>query len=198
MSNDSVRRQAARQNGGVTSTFPLAARGEPGYDISQVDQFLIDARDAYAEASSARLTSDDIRRAAFRIVRRRGYAADQVDAALERLEDAFATREREQAIAAQGDAAFYAEVRAAAQDIVDRLARPEGARFRRVGPLTRGYRPDDVDALCDRLSGYFQRGDAVAVHTVRTIAFRPRLGGYDEAQVDFLLDTVIRVMLAVR
>lgn len=197
MSTQAPRRRSG-QNGGVPSTFPLADRGEPGYDPTQVDEFLAGARDAYADPEAASLTSDDIRRAAFRIVRRRGYAAEQVDAALERLEDAFAAREREQAIAAQGDAAFYAEVRAAAQEIVDRLARPAGQRFRRVGPLTRGYRPDDVDALCDRLSGYFQRGDAVAVHTVRTIAFRPRLGGYDEAQVDLLLDTVIRVMLAVR
>ncbi len=198
MSADSAQRRRARQNSDVSSTFPYAARREPAYDVQQVDQFLADAREAYADDSATSLTSDEIRRAAFRVVRRRGYAAEQVDAALERLEEAFAAREREQAIAAQGEAAFYAEVRAAAQEIVDRLARPEGSRFRRVGPLTRGYRVDDVDALCDRLSGYFQRGEAVAVHTVRSIAFRPRLSGYDEAQVDFLLDTVIRVMLAVR
>ncbi|HET8957673.1 MAG TPA: DivIVA domain-containing protein [Microcella sp.] len=198
MSTDSALRRRARQNSDVPSTFPLASRGEPGYDTHQVDQFLSAARTAYADDADTSLTSDEIRRTAFRVVRRRGYAADQVDAALERLEEAFAARERERAIAAQGEAAFYAEVRAAAQEIVDRLARPDRSRFRRVGPLTRGYRTDDVDALCDRLAGYFQRGDAVAVHTVRSIAFRPRFGGYDEAQVDFVLDTVIRVMLAVR
>jgi DivIVA domain-containing protein len=126
------------------------------------------------------------------------YDVEHVDRALERLEEAFAARERDQAIAAQGEAAFYAEVRAVAQEIVDRLARPEGQRFRRVGPLTKGYRPSDVDALCDRLSAYFQHGAAVPVHTVRTIAFRPRFGGYDEQQVDRVLDTVIRVMLSVR
>ena len=30
------------------------------------------------------------------------------------------------------------------------------------------------------------------------VAFRARLGGYDEAQVDHVLDAVVRVMLAVR
>ncbi|BAU32871.1 uncharacterized protein MalAC0309_2026 [Microcella alkaliphila] len=191
-------RRRARQNENVTTTFPLARRGEPAYDAEHVDAFLAEARAAYADPANTSLSSDAIRGAAFRVVRRGGYAATRVDQALERLEEAFAARERERAIAAQGEAAYYAEVRAAAQEIVDRLARPEGQRFRRVGPLTRGYRPSDVDALCDRLSGYFQRGESVPVHTVRTIAFRPRFGGYDERQVDLLLDTVIRVMLAVR
>lgn len=198
MSLDSDARLRSRKNGDVTATFPPAGRGAPGYDPEHVDRFLADAREAYADPTSDALSSDDIRHVAFRVVRRGGYAADAVDQALERLEDAFAARERERAIAAQGESAYYAEVRAAAQEIVDRLARPEGQRFRRVGPLTRGYHPQDVDALADRLSAYFQRGEAIPVQTVRSIAFRPRFRGYDERQVDVLLDTVVRVMLAVR
>lgn len=198
MSLESPSRRRVRSQDGAATPFPPARRGERGYATAQVDEFLAAAREAYAETGASSLTSDEIRRAAFPIVRRKGYSVGAVDAALERLEEAFAARERDLAIAAQGEAAYYADVRAAAQEIVDRLARPEGKRFRRRGPLTRGYDPNDVDTLCDRLSGYFQRGESVTVHTVRTIAFRPRFGGYDEAQVDYLLDTVIRVMLAVR
>lgn len=186
------------QNVGVTTTFPPTRKGKPGYDIDEVERFLDEARRAYGASEGDGLTSDEIRHTAFRVVRRGGYSARHVDAALERLEEAFATRERERAIAEHGEEGYYRETRETAQDIVDRLARPVGQRFRRVGLLTHGYHPDDVDAFADRLSGYFQKGDPLSVDNVRTAAFRSRLGGYDETQVDVLLDTVIRVMLAVR
>jgi DivIVA domain-containing protein len=38
----------------------------------------------------------------------------------------------------------------------------------------------------------------MSVEQVRTIVFRSRKGGYNETQVDLLLDAVINVMLAVR
>ena len=38
----------------------------------------------------------------------------------------------------------------------------------------------------------------MSVEDVRTVAFRPKKGGYREAQVDLLLDSVVNVMLAVR
>lgn len=186
------------QNGDVTSTFPPARKGKPGYDVEEVERFLADARRAYSAIDGGGLTSDEIRHTAFRVVRRDGYSVRHVDAALERLEEAFAARERDRAIAERGEDAYYRETRETAQEIVDRLARPVGQRFRRVSILTRGYHPDDVDSFADRVSGYFQRGDAVSVENVRTIAFRSRVGGYDETQVDVLLDAVIRVMLAVR
>lgn len=189
---------SVRQNGVVTSTFPPSRKGKPGYDVDEVERFLADARRAYSAIDGGGLTSDEIRHTAFRVVRRDGYSVRHVDAALERLEEAFAARERDRAIAERGEDAYYRETRETAQEIVDRLARPVGQRFRRVSILTRGYHPDDVDSFADRVSGYFQRGDTVSVENVRTIAFRSRIGGYDETQVDVLLDAVIRVMLAVR
>ena len=45
---------------------------------------------------------------------------------------------------------------------------------------------------------YFQDGSALSIDEVRTVAFRPKKGGYRETQVDLLLDTVVNVMLAVR
>ncbi len=180
-----------RQNRPVTSTFPRARSGKPGYDAAEVDAFLERAREAFA-------APDEIRHTAFRLVRKDGYSARHVDAALERLEEAFAAREREHAIARVGSEAYYADARAAAQEIIDRLARPAGARFRRVSPLTRGYHPADVDAFSARISAYFEKGQALPIETVRTIAFRSRYRGYHETQVDLLLDTVVRLMLAVR
>lgn len=189
---------ALGQNGRVTSTFPLARKGKPGYDIDEVETFLADARRAYSAIDGGGLSSDVIRHTAFRVVRRGGYSVRHVDAALERLEEAFAARERDRAIAERGEEAFYAEIRQTAQELVDRLARPEGHRFRRSSALARGYHTADVDAFADRVSRYFQDGDPLTIDAVRTIAFRSRFGGYDETQVDVVLDAVIRVMLAVR
>ena len=191
---------ALRHNGDVTSTFPAPRSGKPGYDIDEVEKFLEEARSAYGAppGSAGAMTSDEIRHTAFRVRRRGGYSARHVDAALERLEEAFATREREHAIAELGEEGYDAQTRATAQEIIDRLARPEGSRFRRVSILTRGYHPDDVDAFMARLSRYFQEGAPLTVENVRTIAFRPAFRGYHETQVDLLLDTAIRLMLAVR
>lgn len=189
-----------RQNDAVTSTFPRARSGKPGYHVAEVDAFLERAREAFSApvGDEGALSSDEIRHTAFRVVRTDGYSARHVDAALERLEEAFAAREREHAIARDGSEAYYADARATAQEIIDRLARPAGARFRRVSPLTRGYRPEDVDAFAARISAYFEKGQQLPIETVRTIAFRSSYRGYHETQVDLLLDTVIRLMLAVR
>jgi len=180
-------------------TFPRARKGRLGYDIDEVEEFLEEARRAYTAENPelSVVTADSIRTTAFSM-RKDGYSTTHVDAALERLEDAFAAREREREIARQGDEAWYADARATAQEILDRAVRPKGKRFQRVSILTIGYSVADVDAFADRIAGYFQNGDALTTDDVRTIAFRSQRGGYREAQVDYLLDTVTRVMLAVR
>lgn len=182
------------------SNFPLARSGKPGYRADEVDAFLERARAAFSAPvdSDDAISSEVVRHTAFRLVRAKGYSARHVDKALERLEEAFAEREREHAIAQRGSDEYYAEIRAIAQEIIDRLARPAGGKFRRVSFLARGYHPADVDVFSARVSAYFEKGTTLPVETVRTIAFRPRHRGYDETQVDLLLDTVIRLMLAVR
>lgn len=181
-----------------TSPFPAVRRGR-GYDPAEVDAFLKDARAAYDLDPSAEpiLSSDDIRRVSFGLVRK-GYSTSHVDAALERLEDAFAIRERERSLDVVGRRAWLAETRETAQVLLNRLSRPEGERFRRSGRLTQGYSVADVDALASRLVAYFETGAAVDVDVVRTAVFRPQRHGYAEGQVDRVLDAVVEVMLAVR
>ena len=180
-------------------TFPRSRRSHWGYDVNEVEDFLEDARRAYTADRSQPtvVTADSIRRTAF-TMRKGGYSTNHVDAALERLEDAFATREREKAFTDTGDQAWYAQARGTAQAILDRLVRPRGHRFKRVGIFTVGYSVREVDAFSDRITAYFQNGKAIGVDDVRTVAFRAQRGGYREAQVDVLLDSVTRVMLAVR
>jgi DivIVA domain-containing protein len=183
----------------VPSTFPIASKSALGYDIDEVERFLEDARRAYAgdAGQATSLASEKIRATAFSM-RKGGYSTQHVDAALERLEDAFAAREREQDMAERGQKAWYAEARATASDIVGRLDRPTGQRFSRVGFLSVGYHPKDVDAFAQRLRGYFHDGKPLSLTEVRSIVFRPKHGGYRERQVDALLDAVVQVMLAVR
>lgn len=184
---------------GVSTTFPRVSRSEVGYDIEQVEDFLEDARRAYAADAGAPtvVTAASIRHTAFS-TRKGGYSTTHVDAALERLEDAFSDRERELRISERGVEAWYADARASAQEILDRLARPERQRFTRVSLLTIGYNTDDVDEFAEELTAFFQDGRSTTPDDVRNRAFRPQRGGYREIQVDRVLDAVVDVMLAVR
>jgi DivIVA domain-containing protein len=186
----------------VSATFPKTRKR--GYDTDEVEDFLEEARRAYSSnivstdgSAKPAINSESIRAMAFTL-RRGGYSMSHVDAALERLEDAFAMREREQAVQALGEDAWYRETRVIAQEVVNRLARPQRHRFARAGFMVNGYRRKDVDALCDRILAHLVSGDPMESSDVRTAAFRPQRGGYQEAQVDLLLDSVIDVMLAVR
>jgi DivIVA domain-containing protein len=183
----------------VSTTFPRTRKSRRGYSVDQVEDFLEDARRAYSADPSepAVINATSIRRMAF-AMQKGGYSPLHVDAALERLEDAFAARSRERAIQLGGDEAWYTEARTIAREILDRLARPVGHRFDHVSFLSNGYNRADVDAFAVRLTSYFQDGQPMSIDEVRTVAFRPHKGGYREAQVDLLLDAVVNVMLAVR
>jgi DivIVA domain-containing protein len=171
-----------------------------------VDRFFADARrvydsdddgtDAPARGDVSRFDAASIRHTAFRM-RRGGYSPGHVDAALERLEDEFAARERERGMAALGEEAWLRRAREQADEITARLGREDGEKFRRVGRLTAGYDPAEVDRFAKRILRYFREGRPMSVDEVRQVAFRTSHGGYDEAQVDLLLDAVIDVMLAV-
>lgn len=183
----------------MSSTFPTAQGRTRGYKREQVDAFLASARAAYDvdDSHTPSLTAADIRRTSFALAKG-GYATNAVDAALERLEDAFALRERERAFSQRGKGPWLASARETAQVILNRLNRPAGHRFSRTSFLAQGYQVDQVDALAERLREYFEKGTPISADTVRTAVFRAQRGGYVESQVDLLLDAVTEVMLAVR
>ena len=177
-------------------TFPLAESKSLGYDQGVVDSFLASAREAFQSGDTS-VTSANVRSVVFPLVTS-GYAPAEVDAAIDRLEDTFAERERDARIAEIGIDAWNAETRATAQEILNRIARAKGARFRRSGWFVYGYSVAEVDSFTQRIHDYFTEGGNLSRNDVRATVFRPQLRGYDEAQVDFLLDELVRVMLAVR
>lgn len=177
--------------------FPLSDKGVPGYEKDVVSVFLVRAKEAF-EGSDSGLTSADIRHTVFPLVNAGGVNTKAVDEALWRLEEAFADKERLDATAAIGEEEYYASIRERAQEILDRSARPAGEKFRTVAVIRPGYHRGDVDTLCDGIALYFQQQNPMSVAAVRTASVRTTLGGYDEAQVDAMLNDTIAVMLAVR
>lgn len=181
----------------ATSPFPETSGRQKGYEKRAVDAFLAQAREAFEADEPGTLRAAEVRAAAFPLVKH-GYAIAPVDAALGRIEDAFAARERDHAMSRRGARAWVAQSRETAQVVLDRLTRPRGERFAREGFLRYGYRVEEVDLVAEKLARYLADGEPVTPEQVRSVAFRMKRGGYNEAQVDAVLDAVIEVMLAVR
>lgn len=176
--------------------FPVTEGREKGYQRAAVDVFLRRAKSSF-DGEGAPLDSAGVRQASFPLVRG-GYRISDVDAALARVEDAFAQRERAAAVARAGAGIWVDRARGEAQLILDHLARPKKKRFARSGPLTFGYRIDEVDHVAEKIVRFLRDGQTLTVEQVRSTAFRMQRGGYREEQVDALLDATIDVLLAVR
>mgnify|MGYP002655256177 CR=1 FL=1 len=181
----------------MTTTFPRAKRKTVAYSVEQVDAFIAQARLAYDtyEIGQATMTSGDIRRVAFDISKK-GYVASVVDAALERLELAFAELEREKAIDTEGWEGLSRRSRVALEDLATRFRRPAKKRFSRVSGVRTGYRVADVDAFADEVLGGLDSGSTLRASWVRQAVFRPQKGGYNEVQVDLILDELIDALIA--
>lgn len=187
----------------MSQLFPRVAPTQRGYDPKQVEEFFAHARAVYENGvttggqDAADFGASDVRSAAFDLVRR-GYHAASVDAALDRLEAAFVAAERTDFIADRGQHAWMDAVVDRATSLYDRLKRPDGQRFA-PPERGRGYDPEQVDALLDRLVAYFDDGTPITAAEVRTASFAsaPRSRAYAEGPVDAYLDRVVDVLLAV-
>lgn len=185
----------------IPATFDRVERSKYGYNAKQVDAFLSRARASFENPVGAadQVASTDVRDVAFDPVKG-GYDANSVDAALDRLEDAFARRERDDLISQKGEEAWLRQIGKLSGILRGRLHRPDGERFRRPAKKkVRSYNVQDVDALCAELVGYLEHDQALSVDTVRRAVFRAAKGdeGYEEAQVDAFLDRVVELMAAI-
>jgi DivIVA domain-containing protein len=182
----------------VAQTFTRSPWYGRGYAPDQVDAFLERARSALQRPGQyGGVSARQVRTVGFDLVRG-GYVVDEVDAALDRLEDELAQRERDAGVQRLGRQAWLAEATSGAQALRNRLARPDGERFPRGQGLELGYSRADVDALCHQLAAYFAAGEAVPAEEVRAAVFRSALGsrGYREGPVDVFLDRVVEVLIA--
>jgi len=177
--------------------FRTVSRLRRGYDREEVDEFFAHARQLYEKAPGEALNAMDVRRVGFGLVRG-GYITSAVDAALDRLEQAFIARARAEFVGRHGQKAWMNRLGERASTLYGRLGRPEGDRF---APPRRGhgYEPADVDALCRRLVAYFDNGVPLTAAEVRVATFRARRGknAYDEDSVDAFLARAVDVLLGV-
>jgi len=182
----------------MSEAFPRTGLMRSGYHRVQVDGFFADARSAYERPmlDDEAVSSLDVRRAAFDL-RRGGYKCASVDAALDRLELAFAARARDQFVRAHGQQAWMDRLAESAQALYPRLRRPAGDRFR--GPVGgyRGYDAREVDALVDRLIAFFDSGEPLTAEEMRAATFRRRgrRGAYDERTVDAFIARAVDILL---
>lgn len=178
-------------------TFPAASAHQTGYLPSEVDSFLALARETYENRAPAgsELTAKQIRSFGFPL-HKHGYSARHVDSALDRLEEVFFDRERRAFIALHGEDAWWASVQQSLSEVRGRLGRPRGKRFSRKSILTQGYRRADVDTVLDRITRMLSGEETLTINDIRNVVFRDELSGYDEDQVDALLDAVIELILA--
>jgi DivIVA domain-containing protein len=184
----------------VTGLFPTAGHLKHGYNRHQVDAFFDQARSAYEKPESidAVVTPLDVRRASFDL-RRAGYSTGAVDAALDRLEIAFAERTREVYVKHHGQDAWMAHLADRAKTLYPRLRRPAGDRFAHPGAFKHGYAASEVDSLLDRLTSYFDSGTPLTPAEVRSVLFSRKAGrkAYDERTVDAYLARAVEILLGV-
>jgi len=181
----------------VSDTFPRANKLGKGYDVEQVEAFLTRARAAYEDSGRGpAMTSWHVRTVGFDLVRG-GYEVEAVDAALDRIEDAFARREKQRGEERAGSSGWQNQLRTQEQSLRAQLARPDGQRFPRGSGLELTYDIEQVDELCERVEAAFANGRPMAPDAVRLAVFKSRRGarGYREASVDAFLDRVVELLV---
>jgi DivIVA domain-containing protein len=178
--------------------FATVSMVKVGYDRENVERFFDNARRAYEGGSGTSMTAAEIQQTSFDLVRG-GYNTREVDAALDRLEAAFAARERAEFINTHGQDAWMSALATRAQTLYGRLGRPSGQRFAPPDRGKQGYAKAGVDTLCDRLVGYFDRHEPLTSTQLREVTF-PRASGdsaYAEGPVDAFIARAIEVLLGV-
>ena len=170
--------------------FAQSGKRKLGYNISQVDEFLELARQQYTDPSKELVTSLDVRTVRFKLVKN-GYSISVVDAALEKLEDAFAAAEFTREVTNQGYFEFTEDLDNQRQELVARCTRPNRKKFSRRKFPNKGYSLKQVDKLCSQLGNSMKNNADLTVREVRTATFKSKRGGYAEYQVDAFLEKVV-------
>lgn len=178
----------------TTSPFNAVHKREYGYHTGQVDEFIDAARQAYETDTG--ISAEVVQEKTFDLVRG-GYRTDQVDQVLERLEDALRKAERDDYIATHGQQAWDLKLISRLEELMGRLERPPGEKFRRAAANTQAYAIEEVDACMTRINNHLQDEDQVRLKDVRNVTFSAVKGpqGYDEAQVDAFLQAVVELLV---
>jgi len=171
----------------LTAHFPKAAPKELGYHPAQVDSLVERARLQFANPGSHNIDAKTLRTAQFELVDG-GYVIAAVDAALDRLDDAFAVQDAKRLVAQVGEHGASERVAQLQELLAGRVARPRGKHFKRNKLWLKGYSARQVDAMVALVGEQLAGKKSVPVATLREMTFAPKWGGYVENQVDAFID----------
>lgn len=189
-----------------------AGKNEWGYNVSQVDEFLKNARSLYEE-DEPNLTQSEIHKVAFDL-EKNGYDVSAVDAALRRLEAAVVDKLAEWTIEHEGRAEWNSQTEKLALTLIPRAKREDKKAFHDGRFMTPSYDKKQVDTFIRSAANYINsalelgalsrtshRHTSVTIEkytldNVARIIFKQRKGsaGYDEAQVDAYINRVSEVI----
>lgn len=173
--------------------FNRSGKRRRGYDTEQVNGFLAFAREQFANPSDSLLTAESVRTTRFKLVRN-GYSISAVDAAMEKLEDVFASRELEKTIEVIGLHAFKELLINGQELLANRVGKGFRRKFKRRSLPYRGYNRKQVDRFCKEVSRHLKQSEDLSVRQVRLVTFKTQRGGYAEYQVDAFIEKVIEVL----
>lgn len=171
----------------MTAHFPKAAAKELGYHPAQVDALVERARQQFSTPGSHNLEAKTMRTSQFELVPG-GYVISAVDAALDRLDDAFAVQDAKRLVAQIGEHGAIEHVANLKAMLAGRISRPKGKRFGRTKWWLKGYSARQVDAMLNLVGEQLSATKSVPVARLREITFQPKWGGYVENQVDSFID----------
>ena len=174
----------------MSANFKRVPETQLGYEPNQVDATIALARQQFSEPTSRVIGASGLRTSQFELVKG-GYEVASVDAALDRLDDAFAQNEANRLIALSGHHGARDYVANLGHTLVERASRPSAKKFRRTGWFAKGYSRRQVDAIVSLVRESVQSQDELAVSYLRQVVFSPRWGGYRENQVDAFIDRAI-------
>ena len=174
----------------MSFSFPKSKRG---YAPAEVDAFIEQARRQFSHPGDTVITSKDLRRTQFQLVKG-GYSVSAVDAAIDRLEDAFAKNEIERAKALEGFSTIADRILGVKASIAGRLVRPKNRRFDSTGLILRGYDRKQVDRFLVSVQAHIDTGRELDLNSVRRAVFKVKRGGYVESQVDAYIDRVVELL----
>ncbi|MEY4301183.1 MAG: hypothetical protein RJA30_334 [Actinomycetota bacterium] len=177
----------------MTAHFKKVSATELGYAPEDVDHWIDLARQQFANPASHVLDAATLRTAQFRTVKG-GYQITAVDAALDRLDDAFADQEVNRLLTRLGHQGARERINEIRELLLGRIARPKRQRFDRQPWRLKGYSVRQVDAMLAVISAELEAGGVVTVAALRQQTFSPRWAGYTEAQVDAFLDRFIQYL----
>jgi DivIVA domain-containing protein len=181
----------------MAAMFDTVKGLKKGYDKDEVEDFFDHAREVYEGVATEPLTHRDIHTCVYDVVRG-GYDSDQVDAAMNRLENAFVAKEKQDVIAQGGPGLWAQTLNERAKSLYPRLARPSGERFSYPDRGV-GYAIEHVDALCANLVKFFDGNIKITASELRAVTFEAARGknAYVEGEVDAFMARAIEVLLGV-